>query len=81
MRFLNRWFDKQMLLKFNEKAKGINCLKDRVFTNSSQWCKGQSGYTMLTYFVNFHDLVPENIGLIRDGAAESCVRHYLKLSG
>ena len=22
----------------------MNCLKDRVFINSSQWCKGQSGY-------------------------------------
>ena len=34
---------------------------------------------MLIYFVKFHDLVPENIGLIRDVAAESRVRHYLKL--
>ena len=38
----------------------MNCLKDRVFINSSQWCKGQRGYTILIYFVNFHDLVPSN---------------------
>ena len=36
---------------------------------------------MLIYLVNFHDLVPENIGLIRDGAVDSCVRHCLKVLG